>query len=204
MASLIPQLPFNISLFTPSAADVKTMHQIRVLDIFDGLSKNFHPKGLFSIDIFGKVGEERRNRLFGYIDLHIEILHPVLYKSITDLKQLYGGILSGREYATWDATTKDFIASDALKGQTGYTFFCKHYPDLVFESRPSAKREFNIRLIDQYRTDSYLRYMLVMPAGLRDYEVDDNGKPSEDEINVLYRKVISIVSVIDNVDARNN
>jgi len=117
-----------------------------------------------------------------------------------DLKGLYGDILAGREYAVFDPATKDFIKSDILVGQTGYTFFCKHFNDLTFEERPSIKRDFTIRLVNQYRSEAFLNRLIVMPAGLRDYVIDDNGKPSEDEINKLYRKVISIASVIDNVD----
>jgi len=70
MSNLTTTMPFNISLLKISNTDIKSMRRIRNLDIFTAASRNFHPEGLFSIDIFGKVGEERRNRLFAYIDLH--------------------------------------------------------------------------------------------------------------------------------------
>ena len=204
MAMNLNQLPFNINLLVLSKDDIKSMKPIEVLDTMDGFSKNFHPKGLFSIDIFGKVGEERRNRLFAYIDMHVDVFHPILYKAITDLKGLYGDILVGKEYAKFDETLKDFIKSDILEGDTGYSFFCKHFPKLKFEERPSAKREFSIKLVEKYRENAFLNKLIVMPAGIRDYVFDENGKPSEDEINVLYRKVISIASVIDSVNAKFN
>lgn len=204
MAFNLAQVPFNIKLLKLNAQDIKSMRKIEVLDIMDGFSKNFHPKGLFSIDIFGKVGEERRNRLFAYIDMQVEIFHPILFKSITDLKSLYGDILAGREYAKFDESIGDFIKSDVIDGDTGYSFFCKHFDKMKFEERPSAKREFSIKLIDKYRKEAFFDKLIVMPAGLRDYVVDENGKPSEDEINTLYRKVFSISSVIDSVNAQYN
>lgn len=199
-----PMLPFNIDLLILSANDVKDLRPVKVLDIFDGFSKNFHPDGLFSTETFGKMGEERRNRMLTYINMHVSVFHPVIFKSLCDLKGLYGEIMSGRSYATFDPTIGDFEKSDAITGETGYAFFIKNFPQLKFEERPSAKREFNIKLLTKYRENCLMDKLVVMPAGLRDYTIDDNGKPSEDEINVLYRKVISVASVIENVNAKAN
>ncbi len=180
------------------------MQRIEVLDILESNTRNFHPKGLFSTEIFGKVGEERRNRMYAYINMYTDIFHPTLFKAIYDLKALYGDILSGKEYATFDTEIKDFVKSNPIQGQTGFSFFCKYFKEMVFEERPSAKREFNIRLINQYREKAFISKLIVIPAGLRDYTIDENGKPSEDEINTMYRKVFSISSVVDNVNAKSN
>jgi len=42
-----------------------------------------------------------------------------------------------------------------------------------------------------------MRYHLVLPAGLRDYTVDESGKPQEDEINSYYRKLLYQSSLIE-------
>lgn len=196
--------PFNIDLLLLRDVDVKNIRPIKALDIFDGFSRNFHPDGLFSIEIFGKVGEERRNRLFSYIDLHIPIFHPVIFKTISDLKSLYGEIMSGKSFAIFDPKLKDFVKADASSGETGYSFFMKHFQVLEFEQRESRKRDFYIQLMEKYRANCTMDKLVVMPAGLRDFTIDDNGKPSEDEINGLYRKVMSIASIIENVNAKAN
>jgi hypothetical protein len=180
------------------------MRPVKVLDINDGMSKNFHPDGLFSTETFGKVGEERRNRLFSYIDMHISVFHPVIFKALFDLKGLYAEIIAGTSFAVFDPETKDFEKSDAINGQTGFSFFVKHLPDIRFEERPSAKREFNIKLLNKYRNNCLLDKLVVMPAGLRDYIVDETGKPSEDEINGLYRKVLNTVGSVENVNVARN
>lgn len=197
-------LPFNISLLVLSDQDVRTIRPVKVLDIFDGMSKNFHRDGLFSVETFGKVGEERRNRLFSYIDMRISVFHPVVYKALCDLKGLYEEIMAGKAYAVFDEVTKDFVRSDLSTGQTGYNFFVENFQKLQFEKRPSTKREFNIKLIEKYRKNCMLDKLVVMPAGIRDYTVDENNKPSEDEINGMYRKVLNICSFVEGIDVKAN
>lgn len=197
-------IPFNVDLLMLKDQDVKNIPRIKVLDIFDGFSRNFHRDGLFSTDTFGKVGEERRNRLYAYIDLRLPILHPILFKTISDLKGLYEEIIAGKTYATFNKDLGDFEKADVITGKTGYSFFMQHLPDLKLEERPGPKREFNIKLFEKYRNNTTFNKLLVLPAGLRDYEVDENGKPSEDEINGLYRKVLSISNMIENINLNAN
>lgn len=192
-------LPFNLDLLIPTESDIKSIQPIKVLDIFSGQSKNFHSEGLFSTEIFGKVGEEKRNRLFSYIDLRMKVFHPVIFNAIVDLKGLYGEILSGKTYAIFDKNTNNFIESDIINGNTGYSFFVSNFEKLKFEERPSPKREFNIKLVNKYRTNALIDKFIVLPAGLRDYTIDENNKPSEDEINNLYRKILSISLIANNV-----
>lgn len=196
--------PFNIDLLLLKDSDVKNIRPVRVHDVFAASSRNFHQDGLFSIETFGKVGEERRNRLFSYIDMHVSVFHPVVFKTLCDLKGLYGEIMSGRGYAIFNTETKDFERSDPINGKTGYNFFLTHFPDLTFEARPSAKREFSIKLINKYRNNCLLDKLVVMPAGLRDYVIDANGKPSQDEINGLYLKVLSIAGPIEGINPKLN
>ena len=197
-------LPFNIDLLLLHAEDVKGIKPVKVLDIFMGGTKNLHPDGLFSVEIFGKSGEEKRNRLFSYIDLKIPIIHPVIYYALVELKGLYGEIIAGTSYAIFDDSIKDFVKADLATGQTGYSFFVSRLNDLVFEDRGAGRREFNIKLVYKYREKCLFDKLVVMPAGIRDYVIDDNGKPSEDEINTLYRKVLSVSGMADNVNIKNN
>ena len=199
MNNVLSLLPFNIGLLVLTPEHLRGMKQIKVLDIFEGSgsgSKAFHPEGLFSTEIYGKVGDERRNRLYGYIDLRLGIFHPVIYKALVDLKELYGGILAGTSYAVFNKETKDFEAASLVDGETGYTFFLKYFKELKFEERPSTAREFAIKMVYKYRDTALMDKLLVMPAGLRDFTILPNGKPEEDEINTLYRRVLSTANVI--------
>lgn len=195
---------FNLDLLILDADDLKDVERIKVLDITDGFSKNFHPNGLFSTEIFGKIGEEKRNRIFAYIDMYVPIFHPKIFSSLVELKGLYGEIMAGQTYAVFDPETNDFEKSNPLDGETGFSFFVKNFEKLRFEKRPSPKREFNIALINKYRKNCLMNKLAVMPAGLRDYTIDENNKPSEDEINGMYRRVMSVASIVENVNVVTN
>ena len=197
-------LPLNIALLILNAEDTRGMRQTKVLDIFDGMSKNFHPDGLFSVEAYGKVGDERRNRLFSYIDLHVPVFHPLIFKNLLDLKSLYGEIMSGRAYAYFDEKTSDFVKSDAVDGKTGFDFFFQHFQKIKFEQRDSTRRTHLIKLVEKNKKNCAIERLVVMPAGLRDYTIDDNGKPSEDEINALYRKVLSVSAAVQGVNIKVN
>lgn len=201
MADIATQVPFNLDLLILNASSLKQLQfvkQVRVMDIFQASSAtNFHEEGLFSIDIFGKVGDEKRNRLFGYIDLGIDVFHPIIYKALIDLKELYGGIIAGTKFAIFNKSTNDFEEGNPADGaETGFSFFMTYFPRLRFEERPSTQREFKIKLINKYREEAAtFRYLLVMPAGLRDFTIDPNGKRTEDEINTIYRQALAIGNV---------
>lgn len=191
---MTPLKPLNISLLelTPSSlADVK---QIRSLNTFQDYTKNFTPDGLFSTEIFGRVGDINRNYRFGFIDLNIEVLHPVIYRALTDLKNFHEGILSSEEFAVFDSKLKEFIKSNPVDGNTGYHFFISHLDKLSFtiKDTDSNKRKETLKLINKYKQTALMSKLLVLPAGLRDYELDKEGKPTEGEVNSLYRRVLSL------------
>lgn len=192
------KIPFNIDLLKIDDKDFKMIGEVTALQIFDEMN-NFHPNGLFSTAIFGNVGTEYRNRMFGYIDLKYKFLHPVIYSAVTKLKSFYGRILDGKELAEWDEKIKSFIPSNTEKAQTGYVFFLSHFDELVFDRTGSIKRDYLITIIDKAKKENtlYMDKLLVLPAGLRDYVVDNYGKPQEDEINSLYRKVMFQCSLLD-------
>lgn len=195
-------LPFNITLLVPKEEDIKYITPITSMDIMEPSSKNFAPNGLFSTEIFGKVGEEKRNRLFSYIDLKITVFHPIIFKALHELKHIYSGIILGKEYATWNDNIKDFEKATFLDGQTGFHFFLQHFNDIVFPERKSIGREHNIKLVEKYKKNCLVDKLVVMPAGLRDYEFDENGQPSEGEINPKYRKMLSLANLVGDPAAK--
>lgn len=195
MKSLMGMLPFNIALLTLTPEMLRGVQQVKVLDIFAPSTKNFHPEGLYSTEIFGKVGDELRNRRYGYIDLGVEIFHPLIFKKLVDLKELYGKIMAGTAYAVFNKQSKDFEESNPVDGKTGFSFFLSHFAELRFEERPSTSRAFAIKLVDKYRQKALMRHLLVMPAGLRDFTIKPSGQPEEDDINTLYRQALSIGNI---------
>ncbi len=189
-------LPFNITLLQLTDAMVQGIKPVTVMDIFDNTTKNFHSEGLFSTEIFGKVGTQDRMRRFSYIQLSTPIMHPIIYKTIVDLKGYYEEIMSGKLYAEYDPIAKEFVKSTPTEGKTGYNFFLSHWEDLKFLHNKSTRRDLKIDLLDKYKNKALTDRIVVIPAGYRDFIIEQDGKPTEDEINGIYRKFISKNSLL--------
>lgn len=190
-------IPFNIGLLTMSPEKLKSVKQIKALDSTDGATNNFHPDGLFSTEIFGRVGDERRSLMYGYIDIKAPIFHPLIFMAITKLKRMYGELMAGKVWALWDDNKKDFVKAKPTDGaRTGYAFFLEHWKDIVYEEGTSNLRGEYIKLVNKNKENALTRYIVVMPAGLRDLEIDEFNRKSEDEINTLYRKFIALSNII--------
>ena len=197
--------PFNLDLLFLRNEHTKSIGLVKDLSIFESSSNNFNPNGLFSTEIFGRVGSEERNSRYGYIDLHINIVHPLLYKQIVSLKKLYENIILSKVYAKFDNSVKDFVVTTANDGETGYEFFFKNFSKIKLEDNGSDGRLFKIKLLSKYKLeDMMINKFLVLPAGLRDYTIDDNGKPSEDEVNDMYRKLLIATNTLVNINTVTN
>lgn len=189
-------LPFNIEITNPQRIPWAMMRPVTSLDIYDGLTTDLNDNGLYSIPIFGRVGSEERDERFSYIHIKSSVFHPEIFKSLTALKQMYAGILSGNTYAIWDENEKDFIKSSALEGQTGYSFFVEHWNKIEFKETGSPKRSDKIKLIAKYKHLALHRNIPVLPAGLREIQVDERGRTVENEVNDMYRKLLSAANTV--------
>lgn len=181
-----------------------TIKPVRSLDIFDGLSGNLHEDGLFSISIFGKPGEELRDRRFSYIDIKIPVLHPIIYFTLTELKQLYKGVIEGREYAVWNPIINDFERSNPVDGSTGFHFFMTYWDKVDFGTKQSDIRQEQIEFIIKNKHLSLTDKIVVLPAGLRDVEVSETGRVRKDEINDLYASILSTANSISPIAYKTN
>jgi len=190
------ELPFNVEIFQPSPEQLNLMKPVTSTDYYENTKGDLHEEGLFSISIFGRVGDEMRDKRFSYIDIKTEVFHPILYNRLIRLKKLYQGILNGEQYAKWDEARKDFVPANELDGQTGFAFFCEHWRKIEFATNKSDIRDMRVKLVEKYRDQALTSKILVIPAGLRDIEVDENGRTNVNEINALYLKLISISRVL--------
>lgn len=198
------EMPVNLSLMDMSESSMKNLRPITVLDTYDGGSESFHQNGLFSTEIFGRVGSPDRDNRFARINVKIPILHPFIYKKISRLRSLYADVIAGRAYAKFDPETQDLQPTDMLSGDTGYAFFLNTLPTIVFKTTESAKREASIKVVtDALKSGrAFCVNIPVIPAGLRDAYIEPDGRTSEDEINSRYRSLLaSANSIPDNADA---
>lgn len=189
-------IPFNIAVLDSKDEHLKQMRPVTALDIFDNTGVNFHPDGLFSTLIFGKVGEELRADRLSYINTKAEIFHPTIFHALIGNKRLYMDIISGKAYAVWDDKEKDFEPSDAINGKTGFNFFLTKWKDIKLPPTNSPEKQEAQKLINNYKHVAMTNKVMVMPAALRDLTVGDDGRSEEDEINKVYRKLIAVSNTI--------
>lgn len=190
-------VPANVSIMVLTPRRLEGMRAVTSLDIFEGSTRNFHPDGLFSSEIFGRIGTDDRDMRFSFIDLKLEVLHPLIFKNLVKLKGLYGSVMAGKGYAVWDDAKKDFIASDEIHGQTGFWFFLSHWKDIEFSRSGSDIRDLRIEFIKKFKDQAMTNKVLVIPAGLRDLQEDENtGSRKESEVNDFYRRILSMSNTI--------
>jgi hypothetical protein len=160
------------------------------------MTQNLNDEGLYSLEIFGKMGSKERDKTEAYIDVKLPIFNPSYLKVLGQIKSLYLGILKGSEYAVWDEKSKDFIKSNIIDGQTGYSFFVRHFQDLVVTTTDSYKRKQRVKAVKMFRDIALTTKVLVPPAGIRDIQFLPNGAPSEPEITEYYRKLMFRTRVV--------
>lgn len=188
--------PTNLTLLDPRTIVPGVFKAVTSTDAFEGMTQNLNDDGLYSLDIFGKLGSRERDVTEAYIDVKLPIFNPTYLKALSQIKSLYQGILRGAEYARWDEETKDFIKSNILEGETGFSFFIRHFKEIDFKTTDSYKRKQRVTLADRFRDKALTDKVLVIPAGLRDIQFQDNGAPTEPEITDLYRGLMFRTRVV--------
>lgn len=187
----------KLILLDDKSPALKQLGLISSTTIFESSSRNFHSDGLYSTEIFGKVGTETRKTNYGIIDLKLPVIHPTIYTALTQAKELHEGIMSKRRYAIWDAKDKCFVESDVSRGETGMVFFLSHVSELKLPLTGSDRRINTNTLLDKYRPTFTYTKLIVIPAFYRDMEIDPSGKPSTDDINGIYSRIIALSNLVD-------
>lgn len=185
--------PINITLLdTPAFISENKVMPVTSALLYEPSTHSFHPEGLFSEEIFGKIGSPDRMERFGYLELNTEILHPKIFKIVGQLGKIYLDILAGRTYAVFDRAEKNFVKSTSSDddADTGFSFFMQHFPEIEFARTESELRDERIVDIKKYQDRTTLVRHLVEPAGLRDVKNDVSGKLVQDEINAIYTAIL--------------
>ena len=207
MSSLKPEttvvslkdLPFNITfLDIEEYIKRRGLKPVRSSFTMEPGTTRFHPEGLYSEEVFGPVASEKRIVTPGYIELHTKVMQPKVYLNIVRLSKYYEKIMSGMGYAIFDEELGNFIQAsvDDEGADTGFTFFINHLPKLKFPKSSSLARQDKVDELTKYKDVLLIDKCIVIPAGIRDYQIGANGRPSVDEINKLYVSLLSYSMVI--------
>lgn len=191
--------PTNFWLLDPKEFTSGLYKELTSTDSFEGMTQSLNPDGLYSTEIFGRVGTDKRDTTEAFIRTYLPIFNPVYFDALIKLKSLYSGILKGAVYAVWDPAEKDFIKSNILDGQTGFAFFMQHFGEIKPKLNDSPRRKQRVELVLSKRDIALHNAMPVIPAGLRDVEFSPNGKVTEPELNEYYRKLMFKTRAVQNI-----
>lgn len=165
-------------------------------NIFEPNSVKFHPLGLFSEEIFGKITSMERFVTEAAIRLNTRIIHPAVFATVIQPKTLYTNILSSKTYAVWNNELNAFELStkeNELAG-TGFQFFIEHLDKLADAEAPKGLRASNIhKLLTKYQGNLTITNLLCIPAGLRDIDMA-SSRLSKDDINKIYMSIINLTT----------
>lgn len=196
--------PFNLSLLNLDSGNIyKQLGKVTSGNMFDGANYNLHPEGLWSNEIFGPVGDPLRLKKQAYMDLNVEILHPLVYRELISANKLLDEIMAGTTFAVFDEETKQFVRSNAIDGETGYDFFFRNFDKYQLPDTGSPKRRETIKLIEKNKDILKINKFIILQAGYRDVEFKD-GQISHDEVNQIYRELLSLASSIGSTSHKSN
>lgn len=191
------KLPFNISIMDVDSFIKQSLaKQVTSFSIKTPSSSSFDPDGLFSEEIFGRLGTIERLTQYGYFELNTTIIAPEIYNEMSRMGGIYFDVMAGKRYAIFDEKEGELVAVDGDPENipqcgTGFTFFMKVYPKIKFKQTDSQLRAGRIEMIDKFREIGLYKRYIVSPAALRDISEDANGRLIQDDVNALYTSLLS-------------
>jgi len=167
-------------------------------EIFSGSSSSgdFHVNGVYSETIFGPLESKLRKTTFSYINLNVNVIHPVMLNTLYRLD---------RKITSYISTISNFNITESgelvevEEGMTGLSDIRKNFKRIKFRGG-TPDRDRLVKLIDKSYKDGnlFINKLPVIPPFYREIYQDKNGQWTEDELNSIYvsiiRKTLSIKS----------
>ena len=166
----------------------------KMFDI-DPVSKEPIPTkdGLFSYEIFGPKYTAARNTNWGYINLGVEIIHPVAL----DLMDLVSGAFRKIALRKVKYSLEDgMLVPDPDHGKWGVAFIKEVIDKIKWDKLSNYDNKIMyIKKLKQAHSNKslYINKWIVEPAGFRDFNIKE-GRVTYDDVNDLYRSLLATAS----------
>ena len=153
--------------------------------------------GLFSLTLFGRPGSFERKSVFGYIDLKMNFLHPLVYKNLIRINRKFIDVIAGNGY--WEINEQgDLIESS--NGETGIDFVYKNWEKIQYGSSDSVQRKERTDFLTGFKkSEAFMNKQIVIPPYYRDIDFSKagSGKIAHDPINDMYAKLLRLTSTLN-------
>lgn len=161
----------------------------------DGTPDN---EGIFSYDIFGRIGSEDRSINFGYIDLKRKFIHPLIFNAILQMYRALPEVIRGERFVKVGPNGNILTTNlDDPDAETGVDFFINNWDKFVWDKEDSRSREKKSKLFETLsKEEIFITKWLVIPAMYRDINLHSrsSGKINMDEINKFYIRLLNTVN----------
>lgn len=153
------------------------------------------PGGLFSAEIFGRSGSEERRRRWGYIDLGGRFLHPLVYKTCTQLDRKFSDIVAGqRRMRLTRSGEMEEVPEGEAGGFTGIEGLYDNWEQINWgKAEAGGQRAERVGLLKSVpRKLAFITKWPVMPALFRDVSSGSSDRIKEvPPINYLYVQLLT-------------
>ena len=186
-------------------------YEVKTSDVYLKNSNKLHPEGIYSEEIFGRIGTEKRLERFGYIDLGHIFIHPEVISDIRKFIPKFSKWLDNKVEIGIDTNTGEFVAIDKGKEIPSNVKIINNFKELkeVLESgefnwdKAFAKDDKTARFLKDNLNLIFITKWLVLPAGYRDIFETNKGYQEKD-LSKAYKALISKVNTLKALLNPNN
>lgn len=184
-------------------AQNKLVGPISSPQVFFGNKGSFHPQGIFSEEIFGIDGSPERRTAMSWIDLNAYIIESSIYETL--IKRIDRAIIPNiiRQEKTFSITNDNQLIEDENGEIRGMESLRRNVHKIEFrksDDDDSLRNKFIDKLYEYINKDMmFINKLLVISPEYRPVMIGSDGRPSLDELNELYVKIITISNQLKSV-----
>lgn len=156
-------------------------------------------EGLFSEEIFGRLGSPIRKFTFAYINLHIKIIHPQAWDFICGLNPIVSKCLLGRKKYFINEKGDLEESPDDSFGFSGVKLFIDNFDKLNLNELGKKHPDY-VKFIKTNKDKIFIDKWIVLPAGIRDVQTSFGSNKkivTSSEVNTLYTELLQSTKIID-------
>lgn len=165
----------------------------------EGRGGKLDAEGLYSEEIFGRVGSPSRKTTFGYIELNVQIIHPEVWDVLIGLNPMIGKMVTGKKRFIINEKGDLEESPNQFFGITGIKELIDNWDKLNL-SVVGKKHPDRVKFLKKNRERIFIDKLLVLPAGIRDIQqskLSNKKMITSSEVNSLYDSLIQNTKTID-------
>jgi DNA-directed RNA polymerase beta' subunit len=176
--------------------DIRENKVLEVKNANPPIGSKYDPEGLWSEEIFGKIGNRERKNRFGYIDLKSKMFHPQAYDIIKTVSEPTSKIIARKQrYKIIDKK----LVPDSANGQTGLMFLIDNIDNIDFTKIAKKDKLSEASYLEKNKDKLLIdKWLVVPPGGIRDIDTTKkDAARTQSEINLHYRGLLFTVTQLE-------